>query len=53
MNNGFLVAKDFTNGAKIAAQHIASHHAKNITLALRDKFPINDPPSKTEMDDYY
>ena len=53
IEGGFLVAKDFTNGAKVAAEHISTNHGKRLTLAPRDKFPINHPPSKQEMEDYY
>jgi hypothetical protein len=50
---GYLVAKNFTAGAEIAAKAIKEKHQKQIVLALRDQFPINHPPTAQEREDYY
>lgn len=50
---GFLVAKSFTTGARIAQQKIKELHNKDITLATLDKFPINSHPTDKEREDYY
>jgi hypothetical protein len=50
---GFLVAKSFSPGAIIAAQHVKTAHGKEIVLAKRSDFPINHPPSATEREEYY
>jgi hypothetical protein len=52
-DRGFVVAKSFTPGAKIAADVIKKKHNKNIALALREQFPINHPPTAQERQDYY
>lgn len=52
-DKGFLIAKDFSPGAKVAASHITQHHNKEIVIATRDQFPINQPPSTTEREEYY
>jgi hypothetical protein len=53
INKGYLVAKSFTPGAKVAADHIGNTHKKEIVLAGREQFPINHQPSLTEREDYY
>lgn len=53
ISKGFLVAKDFTTGAKVAAEHITKNHKKSLTLTTIDKFPITHPPSDTEREEYY
>ena len=53
MNKGFLAAKDFTTGAKVAADHIIKNHQKELVLTTLDQFPITHPPSDTERDEYY
>ncbi|MCG2712760.1 MAG: hypothetical protein L6416_10635 [Candidatus Omnitrophica bacterium] len=40
-DKGFLVAKSFTTGAEVASRKIMEKHKKEITLAKREKFPIN------------
>lgn len=50
---GYLLAKTFTPGAKIAAQKIGEKHRKEIVLAPLDQFPINHQPTAQERDDYY
>lgn len=51
-DSGFLVAKSFSTGAASAAEHIAKTHNKKITLAPLDKFPINQPMSDAEREEY-
>lgn len=53
VSKGFLVAQGFTGGAMEAASHVASHHDKHITLAPKDQFPINSPPTDEERNKYY
>jgi hypothetical protein len=53
INKGYLVAKDYTTGAKVAVEHINKTHGKEIVLASRDKFPINHPPTDAERTEYY
>lgn len=50
---GFLVAKSFTTGAKVAADHVKSKHGKEITLTTIEKFPIGHQPSTAEREEYY
>ena len=52
-DKGFLVAKSFTTGAEVASTKIMEKHKKEITLAKREKFPINHQPSSQERDEYY
>jgi hypothetical protein len=53
LDRGFLVAKSFTPGAKVAADYITKKHNKSIALAPRELFPINHPPTPQERQDYY
>ena len=53
IDKGFLVAKSFTTGADVASKKIKEKHNKEITLALREKFPINHHPNEQERDEYY
>jgi len=50
---GYLIAKDFSPGANIAAKKINEKHQKDIVLARRDQFPINHHPNEQERADYY
>lgn len=50
---GFLVAKDFTTGAKIAVERISNKHNKKIILSKLDQFPINHQPDENERTKYY
>jgi hypothetical protein len=50
---GYLIAKAFAPGAKIAADTIKVKHNKSIVLAERSKFPINHQPTTQEREDYY
>ena len=52
-SKGFLVAKSFTPGAQIAAKAILEKHNKQIILAAREQFPINQQPTAQEREDYY
>jgi Histidine kinase-, DNA gyrase B-, and HSP90-like ATPase len=40
-------------GARTASDHIKTKHGKEIVLATRDQFPINQPPTDAERADYY
>jgi hypothetical protein len=53
MNKGFLVAKSFTTGAKVASEYVAKNHNKEIVLSTLDQFPITQPPTDQEREDYY
>lgn len=53
IQKGFLVAKSFTPGAKIAVEKIKEKHKKEIILADREKFPINHHPNEQEREEYY
>jgi histidine kinase/DNA gyrase B/HSP90-like ATPase len=53
LSKGYLVAKSFTTGAKIAVDHITKTHNKEIVLTKRDQFPINHPPDDAERAEYY
>ena len=53
VKKGYLVAKGFTPGAHIAVKTIKDHHEKEIILAPRDHFPINQHPTSQEREDYY
>lgn len=52
-DKGFLVAKDFTTGANVAAKHINEKHKKEVTLTTLNQFPITHPPSDEEREEYY
>lgn len=53
IDKGYLVAKDFTTGANVAAAKIKENHDKEIVLAKRDQFPINHHPNEQERSEYY
>jgi hypothetical protein len=53
INKGFLVANDFSPGSRIAVTHIEQNHGKEIILAPRAQFPINQHPSAAEREEYY
>ncbi len=53
IEKGYLIAKDFTTGARVAIRHISEKHKKEIVLATLDQFPINQTPSEEERSDYY
>ncbi len=53
IQKGYLVAKSFTTGAKVARDFIQKRHKKLFELAELNKFPINHPPSEQERADYY
>jgi hypothetical protein len=50
---GYLVGKNFTPGATVAAKAIRDKHQKEIVLAPRGQFPINHQPTAQEREDYY
>jgi hypothetical protein len=50
---GFMVCKSASPGALIAAKHIKEKHKKEIIIATFDQFPITQPPSSTEREEYY
>ena len=50
---GFLVANEFSPGARVAAEHIEQNHGRKIVLAARSQFPINHPPTPDEREEYY
>lgn len=52
-SKGYLVAKNFSNGAIVAQKFISTNHKKEVVLAKRDQFPINHQPTNTERDEYY
>lgn len=53
IKKGYLIAKDFSTGASVAAKKIKENHDKEIVLAKRDQFPINHHPNEQERTDYY
>jgi Histidine kinase-, DNA gyrase B-, and HSP90-like ATPase len=53
LSKGYLLAKNFTPGTQIAIEHIKEKHGKEIILATRDQFPINQPPTEEERENYY
>lgn len=53
IEKGFLVAKDFSTGATVAAQHIKEKHNKEIIFAQHGEFPITNPPNDNEREEYY
>jgi hypothetical protein len=53
ISKGFLVAKGFTTGAKVAADHIVKNHNRELILTTLDQFPITHPPSDAEREEYY
>lgn len=52
-DKGFLVAKDFTSGARYAASFIQENHNKEIVLSPLSAYPINHPANSEEREDYY
>lgn len=50
---GYLLAKDFKTGAKVAADFINKNHNKIIELVPIDQLPILDAPTKEEIEKYY
>jgi len=53
IDKGFLLAPDFSTGAKVAAEHINDKHGKQIMLQNLSLYPITDAPSSKEMDEYF
>lgn len=53
IRKGFLVARDFTTGAKVATDHIIKNHQKELILTTLDQLPITHPPSDGEREEYY
>jgi len=53
IEQGYLVAKGFSTGAKVAVDHIKEKHAKTIVLATHEQFPITGAPSASEREEYY
>jgi hypothetical protein len=49
---GVLVAKGFSTGANMAAEHIQKKHKKQITLAPLSEFAVNHPMNDKERQDY-
>lgn len=52
IQDGVLVARDFTSGCESAAQHITQAHGKRIRLEKLDKFPIAAPMTDLERENY-
>lgn len=53
LDKGYLVANNYSTGARVAISHIQNKHGKEIVLASREQFPINHPPTASERDEYY
>lgn len=53
IKKGFLVAKDFTTGSKVAAEYVNKNHQRDIVLTPLTSFPINHPPDAKEREDYF
>ena len=53
LESGYLIAPSFGVGAEAAAAHIEQKHGKQIRLVPTKDFPITDPPSQKELEDYY
>lgn len=53
IEKGYLVARYFSDGARVAVRKILEKHRKEIILARREDFPINHHPSETEREEYY
>ncbi len=53
INKGFLLASSHTTGAAAARDFIMEKHQKEIILAKRKDFPINNTPSEDERREYY
>lgn len=53
LQKGFLLAKSFSPGAKVAAEAIKQNHGRDIQLVERSQFPINQPPTTHERENYY
>ncbi len=53
IESGYLIAPSFGTGAEAAVAHIAEKHGKTIRLVPTKDFPITDPPSQKELEDYY
>jgi hypothetical protein len=52
LQDGVLVAKDFTSGCESATQHITQAHGKRIRLEKLEKFPICTPMTDAEREAY-
>jgi hypothetical protein len=52
-DKGYLLAASHTTGASAARDFISKKHKKEIILAKRKDFPINDPPNDEERNNYY
>jgi len=52
INKGYLVAQSYTTGASVAADFIKNKHHKEILLAPREDFPIDQSPNEDERRQY-
>ena len=50
---GFLVAKDFSTGAQIAAEKIKQNHEKTVHLTPLSNVPILGDPTPDERNNYF
>lgn len=53
VNKGYIVGKDISNGGKNAIEFIKNKHKKTIEFSKLSDFPINHPPTKDEIAEYY
>ena len=50
---GFLIGKQITTGGQVAIDHIRRKHNKTIIFSELSSYPINQPPSREEREEYY
>ncbi|WP_419237874.1 ATP-binding protein [Photobacterium leiognathi subsp. mandapamensis] len=53
INNGYLVAHDFSTGAEYAIEKIKDKHNLNIKMVRVDDYPITYPVNNNERDEYF
>lgn len=53
ITKGYIIGKQITTGGEIAIRHIKDKHKKLIIFSTLTDYPINQPPSREEREEYY
>lgn len=53
INKGYIVGKEIKPGGIVAIKHINEKHHKTIEFSKIVQYPINQPPSRSEIEEYY
>jgi len=53
INKGYIIGKSISSGGEVAISHILTKHNKTIIYSLLSDYPINQPPTREEREEYY